>query len=117
MFRWVDLPCFEISPTSLFSLEGFLLPVNYGFYLQIPYRRWADNLLKKSSVTHGGFLLQIEVKYLHNRNKNSVNRKGLAAFAVFLLSFFAERCNKSIFGMGCRSPPFNLDFSKNSDWR
>ncbi len=43
----------------------------------------------------------------------------MTGFAVFLLSFFAGIRRKAVFGVGCRSPPFNLDFndSQNSDWR
>lgn len=33
------------------------------------------------------------------------------------MSFFAERCKTQIYSVGCRSPPANLDFFKNSDWR
>ncbi|NBK94298.1 hypothetical protein D5278_20500 [bacterium 1XD21-13] len=62
---------------------------------------------------------KVEVKSLHNRNKFSLNRKGVTAFAVFLLSLFAEMRRKAVSGVGCRSPPFNLDFNdfQNSDWR
>ena len=43
----------------------------------------------------------------------------VTAFAVFLLSLFAEMRRKAVSGVGCRSPPFNLDFNdfQNSDWR
>lgn len=50
--------------------------------------------------------------YLHNRNKNTYIRIGLTAFADFLLSIFVELQGKPAFGVGCRSPPHNLDFSK-----
>ena len=60
---------------------------------------------------------KVEVKSLYNRNKLSLNRKGITAFAVFLLSFFAGIWDKPVSSVGCRSPPANLDFSKNSDWR
>ena len=36
----------------------------------------------------------------------------MTAFAVFLLSLFVEIRRKAISGVGCRSPPANLDFSK-----
>jgi hypothetical protein len=36
----------------------------------------------------------------------------MTAFAVFLLSFFAEIRRKAVSGIGCRSPPANLDFQK-----
>ena len=36
----------------------------------------------------------------------------MTAFAVFLLSLFVGIKDKPISGVGCRSPPFNLDFSK-----
>ena len=41
----------------------------------------------------------------------------LNAFAVFLLSFFVGTRRRAVSGVGCCSPPANLDFSKNSDWR
>jgi len=39
----------------------------------------------------------------------------VTAFAVFLLSFFVKTCRRAVFDVGCRSPPVNLDFQKNSD--
>jgi len=60
---------------------------------------------------------KVEVKSLHIRNKITINRKGITAFAVFLLSIFAGIRRKAISGVGCRSPPANLDFQKNLDWR
>ena len=39
----------------------------------------------------------------------------VTAFAVFLLSFFVRTCRRAVFNVGCRSPPVNLDFQKNSD--
>ena len=36
----------------------------------------------------------------------------MTAFAVFLLSLFVGIKDKPISGVGCRSPPFNLDFQK-----
>ena len=41
----------------------------------------------------------------------------VTAFAVFLLSIFAGIRRKAVSGVGCRSPPANLDFQKNSDWQ
>ena len=43
----------------------------------------------------------------------------MTAFAVFLLSLFAEIRRKAVSDVGCRSPPFNLDFNnfQKSDWR
>ena len=43
----------------------------------------------------------------------------MTALAVFLLSFFAGIRRKAVSDVGCRSPPFNLDFNdfQNSDWR
>jgi hypothetical protein len=31
--------------------------------------------------------------------------------------FFVAIKDKPKFGVGCRSPPFNLNYQKNSDWR
>ncbi|RRK35458.1 hypothetical protein EBB54_20445 [Schaedlerella arabinosiphila] len=61
--------------------------------------------------------MQVEVVFLHIGTKISLNRKGLTAFAVFLLSFFGGKRRKSVLDAHCRSPPANLDFQKNSDWR
>jgi hypothetical protein len=36
----------------------------------------------------------------------------MTAFAVFCLSLFVGTQDKPISGVGCRSPPFNLDFQK-----
>lgn len=58
----------------------------------------------------GVYNLKQEAKYLHNSSYSSYIRKGSTAFAVFLLSLFAEHCKKSICGSGCRSPPTNLNF-------
>ncbi|NBI88803.1 hypothetical protein D3Z47_22545 [Lachnospiraceae bacterium] len=59
--------------------------------------------------------MQVEVIFLHIRTKISLNRKGHRTFAVFLLSFFVRTRRKAVSGIGCRSPPVNLDFQKNSD--
>lgn len=37
----------------------------------------------------------------------------MTAFAVFLLSLFVEIRRKAISGVGCRSPPFNLEIYQN----
>ena len=72
--------------------------------------------VKKILVNARGFSTQeVEVKSLHIRTNISINREGVTAFAVFLLSFFAEICRKEVPEIGCRSPPVNLDFQKNSD--
>lgn len=63
------------------------------------------------------YALKAEDKYLHKRAFTSHSRNGLTAFAVFLLSLFVKRQDKPASGVGCRSPPANLDFQKNSDWR
>ena len=85
------------------------MPANSNFHLHISYRGWVDSLLKKSLSVQGGFL--------HIRTKIPINRKGVTALTVFLLSFFVETSHKAFLGVGCCSPPANLDFQKNSDWR
>ena len=60
----------------------------------------------------GNYVPKVDVKYLYNRIVISYNRKGLTAFAVFLLSFFVELSRKPVCGVGCRSPPINLKFQK-----
>ena len=74
--------------------------------------------VKKILVSARGLSTQeVEVKSLHIRTNISMNREGVTAFAVFLLSFFVISRRKAVSGVGCRSPPANLDFQKNSDWR
>ena len=55
---------------------------------------------------------KVEVKSLHIRAKISINRKGVTALAVSLLSFFVRLYCKPVSYSGCRSPPSNLDFQK-----
>ena len=67
--------------------------------------------VKKILVSARGLSTQeVEVKYLHIRTIISINREGVTVFAVFLLSFFVETSHKAFLGVGCRSPPANLDF-------
>ena len=74
--------------------------------------------VKKILVSSRGlFIQEVEVKSLHIRTNISINRKGTTALTVFLLSFFVGIRRRAVSGVGCRSPPFNLDFQKNSDWR
>ena len=54
--------------------------------------------------------IKVEVQSPYNRISISHNRKGHKAFAVFLLSFLVGKCRRTIIGVKCRSPPFNLDF-------
>ena len=54
--------------------------------------------------------MKVEVQSPYNRISISHNRKGHKAFAVFLLSFLVGKCRRTIIGVKCRSPPFNLDF-------
>ena len=93
------------------------MPTSNGFYLHISYRGYPA---KKILVNIWGLCTsKVEIKSLYNRNIFSLNRKGVVAFAVFLLSFFAEIRRMALSAVGCRSPPLNLDFSdfQNSDWR
>ena len=95
---------------NLFQVWGFLLPANSNFH--ISYRGWVDSLLKKILVGARGLSTQeVEVKSLL-RTIISINREGVTAFAVFLLSFFVATRRKAVSGIGCRSPPVNLDFQK-----
>jgi hypothetical protein len=56
--------------------------------------------------------LEVEIKYLCRRNLQSQIRIGFITFADFLLSSFAGKQKRAASGIGCRSPPFNLDFQK-----
>ncbi|OUP76247.1 hypothetical protein B5F08_10590 [Anaeromassilibacillus sp. An172] len=62
------------------------------------------------AYARNSYTLKVEAKYLQNRIYISESRGGLTASAVFLLSFFEERCKKPVYGVGCRSPPLHLDF-------
>ena len=85
--------------------------VSSSFYFHLLYRGWVDYLLKKIPVSTWGLPdLKIEAKYRRNENKFFIDRKGVTAFAVFLLSFFAGLRSRALFIIGCRSPPSNLDF-------
>ena len=69
--------------------------------------------VKKILVSARGIsTLQVEVKFLHIRTKIPINRKGVTALTVFLLSFLVGLRCKPVFYSGCRSPPANLDYSK-----
>ena len=56
------------------------------------------------------FTLKPDVKYLQNRSVIPHNRKGVTAFAVFLLSLFVSGQDKPASGVRCRSPPVSLNF-------
>ncbi len=69
--------------------------------------------VKKILVSARGIsTLQVEVKFLHIRTKIPINRKGVTALTVYLLSFLVGLRCKPVFYSGCRSPPANLDYSK-----
>ena len=77
------------------------------------YRGWVDYLIIKIPVsTWELYDLKIEAKNQHNKIKFSTNCRGVTASAVFLLSFFARIRHKAVLGIGCRSPPANLDFQQ-----
>ena len=63
---------------------------SFHLHLHIPYRGWTNNLLKNPCYRMGLSAPNVEAKSLHNRNKLSLNRKGMTAFAAFLLSFLQE---------------------------
>ena len=127
--RRAVLLCLDFPLTSFWSLEGFFMcgrkPIPFYRLLRQTFAyivSWTneDSLLKKIlTCAWYSFTLNPDAKYLQNRSVIPYNRKGVTAFAVFLLSFFVSRQDKPASGIRCRSPPFNLDFyiSKNSDWR
>ncbi|WP_217957225.1 hypothetical protein [Acutalibacter muris] len=72
--------------------------------------------IKKASIrsrnaSYAGFAFAIPHKLCSN-NVFKLSPYVVTAFAVFLLSFFAGIWDKPISGVGCRSPPDNLNFSK-----
>ena len=93
-----------------------ILPLISAVFYILPDRN-EDKLLKKLVLIWLSYALKSEDKYLHKRVFTSHSRNGLTAFAVFLLSLFVKIQDKPVSGVGCRSPPANLDFQKNSDWR
>ena len=87
--------------------------VSISFYFHMLYRGWVDYLIIKIPVsTWELYDLKIEAKNQHNKIKFSTNRRGVTASAVFLLSFFVRTRCKAVLGIGCRSPPANLDFQQ-----
>ena len=75
--------------------------------------------IKKASIrsrnaSYAGFAFAIPHKLCSN-NVFKLSPYVVTAFAVFLLSFFVRTRRKAFSGLGCRSPPVNLDFQKNSD--
>jgi len=70
-----------------------------------------DSLLKKILTRAWCYYTpKVDTKFLQDRSLISINRKGVTAFAVFLLSIFKERRKLFLSGVGCRSPPSYLDF-------
>ena len=55
---------------------------------------------------------KIEVIFLYYRIEYSHIRLDYKIFADFFVSFFTGTQDKSASGVGCRSPPHNLNFSK-----
>ena len=87
--------------------------VSSSFYFHMLYRGWVDYLIIKIPVsTWGLYDLKIGAKNQHNKIKFSTNCRAVTASAVFLLSFFARIRHKAVLGIGCRSPPANLDFQQ-----
>jgi len=77
--------------------------------------------IKKASIrsrnaSYAGFAFAIPHKLCSN-NVFKLSPYVVTAFTVFLLSFFVGIRCKAASGIHCRSPPANLDDSKNSDWR
>ncbi len=81
MCGWADLLCLNYPPTSLYEVwrDFFCLQ---QLLIHIPYRGWADSLQKNLAVAWRLSALQVEVKSLYNRNKLSLNCKGMTVFAV-----------------------------------
>ena len=108
-------------PPDLFLyLEGFFYVLFSGSYLSAHTKK---NLsvhsisgigrkpVKKILIhTLGLCTPKAEVKYLHKRNRISISRKGVTAFAVFLLSFFIGIRRRAVSHVGCGSPPFQSGF-------
>ena len=87
--------------------------VSSRFYFHMLYRGWVDYLLIEIPVSIWELYdLKVEAKNQHNKNKFSTNREGVISFAVFLLSFFVGTRRRAVSGVGCRSPPANLDFQQ-----
>ena len=69
--------------------------------------QWSEDYLLEEIITYSwhSYILQAEITSLDYRYVYAHCRRGLSTFAAFC------------FSVGCRSPPANLDFQKNSDWR
>lgn len=102
------------------NLEGFFYVLFSGSYLSahtkqnLSIHSISENgrkpVKKISAYATALPALNVEVQSPYNRISISHNRKGHKAFAVFLLSFLVGKCRRTIIGVKCRSPPFNLDF-------
>jgi len=81
--------------------------------------QWSEDYLLEKIITYSwhSYILQAEITSLDYRYVYAHCRRGLSTFAAFCLSKNVLTQNKAISCVGCRSPPANLDFQKNSDWR
>ena len=81
--------------------------------------QWSEDYLLEKIITHSwhSYILQVEITSLDYRYAYAYCRRGLSTFAAFCLSKNVLTQNKATSCVGCRSPPANLDFQKNSDWR
>ena len=81
--------------------------------------QWSEDYLLEKIITYSwhSYILQAEITSLDYRYVYAHCRRGLSTFAAFCLSKDVLTQNKAISCVGCRSPPANLDFQKNSDWR
>ena len=69
-------------------------------------------MLKKILAIVWNFcVVKVEVIFLAKDIKIPIAVRGVTAFAVFNLSYSSKTENSSVF-VGCRSPPFDLDFKK-----
>ena len=81
--------------------------------------QWSEDYFLEKIITCSwhSYILQAEITSLDYRYVYAHCRRGLSTFAAFCLSKNVLTQNKAISCVGCRSPPANLDFQKNSDWR
>ncbi len=87
------------------------MPTNSNFYFQNDIKV-TDNPFKKILANARGFLPQVEVKFLHNRNKFSIDRNGVTAFAFSFVFFLEDTLQGLFLPLDLPSPPAKLDFQK-----
>ena len=87
------------------SKTAALLLIRSGSYIHGFMGKWGQSVKKILTCAWSAYTLEVDTRFLLNRSLISYNRKGVTAFAVFLLPLFRERWKLFLSGAGCRSTP------------